>query len=104
MFKITSEYKKIKTELNRLKILDEIAWFNCYADSTATFTFLQGSVYYQFEFICEGSFFSKMPIIDLLELQGITFFSYSKFNRLGGKIHERTTLVSWSMYKNNMVN
>lgn len=104
MFKITPEFRKIKKELETIKVLNKIALFECYADSIATFGFRENSTYHQFNIICDDYFLREMMISDLLDLKRITFFSHTIFLEQQGKDEEQIASVSWALCENNGLN
>jgi len=95
MFKKTKEFNDIMQELKTTNLLSEVALFECFNDSMATFSYREDDIYHEFNFICDNSFFREMKISELLTLKRITYFSHYIYLNPNEKL-ETMAGVKWS--------
>lgn len=81
MFKNTEQFNDIIQELKAEKILSEVARFECFDDSIATFSYTDADIYYEFNFVCDDTFFREMKISELLKLKRITYFNFGIYDK-----------------------
>ncbi len=101
MFKNTEEFEDILLHVN--KLLEEVALFECYNDSIATFSYLEDDLYHEFKFNCDDTFWRDMKISELLNLKRITYFAHDIYSKdLEGL--EKMGGIQWSCYDISRLN
>ena len=79
-FKETQEYKKIIDLLKVENVIDEIVFFQCYSDNIFTYHIKDTEKIHEFNLICEDVLFREMLVTEILSVENLKYFEYSKID------------------------
>jgi len=78
-FKLTPQYSRIVNYCLELGILDQLATFQCFADSIFNYSIKDEKTMVIFEFCADDSLIPQMEVSWLLDLKRVTYFHCSIF-------------------------
>ena len=89
-FKDSEAYQEIKKELQYAEIVNKSAKFDCYVDGIFCYYYKE-DVYFLHEFsiLCDDIMLADMPIIELLDLKRVQYFSHAVYDIAIPNSHEK---------------
>jgi hypothetical protein len=89
-FKESEAYQEIKKEFHYLEIEKQTANFDCYVDGLFCYYYRQDDYFlHEFSIISDDIMLSNMPILELLDLKRVKYFSHAVYDISIPNSHEK---------------